>query len=178
MYYTGIHPMTGKNVYVTTDYHEKKLQRALLQFSRPENANLVREALKLAGREDLIGNSPECLVRPAFAGGAGAGQYVKRTNGGKPSKKGKSSYGGGADGTSRNKPKNQRSKSKKSDKFYQPILDSRAPKLSKLERVFGDEARKIRIEAGRMTDASVKKKSTKKPNGAQAQYGKHKNGKK
>jgi hypothetical protein len=48
--------MTGKNVYVTTDYHEKQLQRALLQYSRPENANLVREALKIAGREELIGN--------------------------------------------------------------------------------------------------------------------------
>ena len=69
MYYTGIHPMTGKRVEVTTDYHEKKLQRALLQFSRPENANLVREALRKAGREDLIGNSPECLVRHAFGQG-------------------------------------------------------------------------------------------------------------
>ncbi len=66
MYYTGIHPMTGKPVRVTTDYNEKRLQRALLQYSKPENANLVREALALAGREDLIGNSPECLVRPAF----------------------------------------------------------------------------------------------------------------
>ena len=70
MYYTGIHPMTGKRVYVTTDYHEKQLQRALLQFSRPENANLVREALRRAGREDLIGNTPDCLIRPAFAQGA------------------------------------------------------------------------------------------------------------
>ena len=69
MYYTGINPMTSKKVYVTTDYHEKKLQRALLQFSRPENANLVREALKAAGREDLIGNSPDCLVRHAFGQG-------------------------------------------------------------------------------------------------------------
>ena len=69
MYYTGIHPITGKKAYVTTDYHEKKLQRALLQFSRPENANLVREALKHAGREDLIGNSPSCLVRHAFGQG-------------------------------------------------------------------------------------------------------------
>ncbi len=67
MYYTGINPMTGKEVYVCTDYREKQLQRALLQYSRPENANLVREALKKAGREDLIGNTPECLVRPAFA---------------------------------------------------------------------------------------------------------------
>ncbi len=69
MYYTGINPMTGKSVYVTTDYHEKQLQRALLQFSRPENAGLVREALKKAGREELIGVGKECLVRPAFREG-------------------------------------------------------------------------------------------------------------
>ena len=69
MYYTGINPMTGKKVYVATDYHEKQLQRALLQFSRPENANLVREALRRAGREDLIGNGKECLVRAAFREG-------------------------------------------------------------------------------------------------------------
>ena len=69
MYYTGIHPMTGKRVKVTTDYREKQLQRALLQFSRPENANLVREALTLAGRTDLIGNTPDCLVRHAFGQG-------------------------------------------------------------------------------------------------------------
>lgn len=74
MYYTGIHPMTGKSVYVTTDYREKQLQRALLQYSKPENANLVREALRLAGREDLIGNGPECLVRAAF-GQNGRSEY-------------------------------------------------------------------------------------------------------
>ena len=74
MYYTGIHPMTGKSVYVTTDYREKQLQRALLQYSKPENANLVREALKIAGREDLIGNGPECLVRAAF-GQNSKGEY-------------------------------------------------------------------------------------------------------
>ena len=78
MYYTGIHPMTGKRVYVTTDYREKKLQRALLQYSKPENANLVREALRLAGREDLIGNGPECLVRHAFAQGKSA-RYTPET---------------------------------------------------------------------------------------------------
>ena len=69
MYYTGIHPMTGKPVKVTTDYNEKRLQRALLQYSKPENANLVREALTIAGREDLIGTGPDCLVRPAFGKG-------------------------------------------------------------------------------------------------------------
>ena len=65
MYYTGINPLTGKKVYVADDYHEKQLQRALLQFNRPQNAELVREALVRAGREELIGNAPGCLVRPA-----------------------------------------------------------------------------------------------------------------
>ena len=65
MYYTGINPLDGKSVYVATDYHEKQLQRALLQYNRPENAPLVREALQKAGREDLIGYGAECLVRPA-----------------------------------------------------------------------------------------------------------------
>ncbi len=66
MYYTGMHPITMKKVKVTTDYHEKQMQRALLQFKKPENANLVREALRFAGREDLIGYGEECLIRPAF----------------------------------------------------------------------------------------------------------------
>ncbi len=65
MYATGIHPMTGERIHVSRDYHEKKLQRALLQYGRPENADLVREALKRAGREDLIGTGENCLVRPA-----------------------------------------------------------------------------------------------------------------
>ncbi len=65
MFYTGINPLTMKPVYVATDYHEKQLQRALLQYNRPQNADLVREALTKAGREDLIGYGADCLVRPA-----------------------------------------------------------------------------------------------------------------
>ncbi len=64
MYYTGIDPMTGKSVYIP-DENEKRLQRALLQPMRPQNANLVRAALRKAGREDLIGYGKECLIRPA-----------------------------------------------------------------------------------------------------------------
>ena len=64
MFYTGINPLDMKPVYVATDYHEKQLQRALLQFNRPQNAPLVREALILLGREDLIGYGKDCLVRP------------------------------------------------------------------------------------------------------------------
>ena len=67
MYYTGINPLDGKPVFVATDYHEKQLQRALLQYNRPQNAALVREALRRAGREDLIGFGPDCLVRPEQA---------------------------------------------------------------------------------------------------------------
>ncbi len=64
MYYTGINPLDGKKVYVATDYHEKQLQRALLQWNRPQNYDLVVEALKKCGREDLIGFSADCLVKP------------------------------------------------------------------------------------------------------------------
>ena len=71
MFYTGINPLDMKPVYVATDYREKQLQRALLQFNRPQNAPLVREALTLLGREDLIGYGKECLVRPEAAGGYG-----------------------------------------------------------------------------------------------------------
>ncbi|MGM9636556.1 MAG: YgiQ family radical SAM protein [Eubacteriales bacterium] len=64
MFYTGLDPFTMKKVYVASTYEEKRLQRALLQFNRPENAAFVREALLKAGRPDLIGYGEECLVRP------------------------------------------------------------------------------------------------------------------
>ena len=71
IYYTGIHPMTKKAVYVCRDYKEKQMQRALLQYNKRENYPLVREALRLAGREDLIGNSPDCLIKDYGAKSAG-----------------------------------------------------------------------------------------------------------
>ena len=64
MFATGIDPFTGKKVYVARDPREKRLQRALLQYGKPENAPLVREALIAAHREDLIGTGKDCLVRP------------------------------------------------------------------------------------------------------------------
>ncbi len=64
MYYTGIDPRTGKEVYVPRTPEEKAMQRALLQWFRPENRRLVLKALREAGREDLIGTGPKCLVRP------------------------------------------------------------------------------------------------------------------
>lgn len=67
MYYTEIDPMTMKSVYVPKTFHEKAMQRALLQWKRPDKRKLVIEALKEAGREDLIGFKPECLVRPDYS---------------------------------------------------------------------------------------------------------------
>ena len=64
MYYTGLDPRTMKPVYVPTNPHEKAMQRALIQYRRPENRPLVEEALRLAGRTDLIGYGPKCLIRP------------------------------------------------------------------------------------------------------------------
>lgn len=63
MFYTGLDPYTMEPVYVAKDPHEKALQRALLQYYNPKNAELVREALKKAKRFDLIGNGPKCLVK-------------------------------------------------------------------------------------------------------------------
>ncbi|MDP2792382.1 MAG: YgiQ family radical SAM protein [Rectinemataceae bacterium] len=63
MYWCGTNPLDGQPVYVSRGAHERALQRALLQYNVPANADLVREALTLAGREDLIGTGSRCLVR-------------------------------------------------------------------------------------------------------------------
>jgi len=63
IYYTGIDPITMKEVYVPKTKHEKSMQRALLQYRNPKYYNLVYEALTEAGRNDLIGNGPKCLIR-------------------------------------------------------------------------------------------------------------------
>ncbi len=65
MFYTGLDPYTMQEVYVAKDPHEKAMQRALLQYFNPKNADLVREALKRAGRHDLIGYGDKCLVAPS-----------------------------------------------------------------------------------------------------------------
>ena len=64
MFYTGLDPYTMKEVYVAKDPHEKAMQRALLQYFNPKNADLVREALRKAGRHDLIGYGDKCLIIP------------------------------------------------------------------------------------------------------------------
>ena len=64
MYYTGLDPRDMQPVYVPKNPHEKAMQRALLQYRNPANQDLVREALRLLGREDLIGFGPHALVPP------------------------------------------------------------------------------------------------------------------
>ena len=64
MFYTGLDPRDMKPVYVPKSREEKAMQRALLQFSQPRNYDLVHKALVEAGREDLIGFGPRCLIKP------------------------------------------------------------------------------------------------------------------
>ena len=64
MYYTGLDPKTLEPVYVTTNPHEKAMQRALIQYRNPKNYDLVYEALMKAGRQDLIGFDKKCLIKP------------------------------------------------------------------------------------------------------------------
>ncbi len=69
MYYTGIDPRCGKPVYVCRGPHEKAMQRALIQYRNPNNYELVKEALKKGGREDLIGFDKKCLIKPRKTAG-------------------------------------------------------------------------------------------------------------
>jgi hypothetical protein len=63
MYWTGMDSATGEAVHVARGDRERAMQRALLQFKKPENRELVREALIQAGRRDLIGSGQKCLIR-------------------------------------------------------------------------------------------------------------------
>ena len=108
MYYTGVDPRTMKPIYVAHDPHEKAMQRALIQYRKPENYKLVREALEKAGRQDLIGFDKKCLIKPyppkasEFAGGKGAsrGAGSRSGNGGASrSASGRSGNGGASRGS-------------------------------------------------------------------------------
>lgn len=99
MFYTGLDPRTMKPVYVPKTKEEKAMQRALLQFKKPQNYNLVYDALMKAGREDLIGNGPKCLIQSkeqrylASMRGKAASFRGKSSGKGKSGAKGKSVAG-------------------------------------------------------------------------------------
>lgn len=85
MFYTGVDPRTMEPVYIPRDPHEKAMQRALIQYRKPENYKLVKEALRKAGREDLIGYGAKCLIRPVPPKpGAGGGKKQVGAGTGKP----------------------------------------------------------------------------------------------
>lgn len=93
MYHTGIDPMSGNKIYVAKGLRERRMQKALLLFNKPENYDLVREALEQAGREDLIGDGPDCLIssrRPRQSQSKSAGQRsARQKNGYRPHRKSK-----------------------------------------------------------------------------------------
>ena len=64
MYYTGVNPLTMESVYTPVTFHEKAMQRALIQYKKPENYELVKEALIKGNRKDLIGFDKKCLIAP------------------------------------------------------------------------------------------------------------------
>ncbi len=102
MYYTGVNPETMKPVYVCKNPHEKAMQRALIQYRNPKNYNLVREALKLAGREDLIGFDKKCLIRPRKIAGESTPAQVHRNKNKPQASSPKSSQKSGKKRTIRN----------------------------------------------------------------------------
>ncbi len=102
MYYTGIDPRTMKPVYVPKTYEEKQMQRALLQYRRPENHKLVYMALKLADRLDLVGSGARCLIKDYKKGDAKNGKNTQRKDSISKGKRGVKERGRGTD-KSRNK---------------------------------------------------------------------------
>ena len=79
MYHTGLDPFTKKPVHIAKHLRDRKLQRALLQFFKPENYFEVRKALEQAGRQDLIGDGCDCLI-PAQPPKAALDKRRKRAN--------------------------------------------------------------------------------------------------
>lgn len=85
MFYTELDPYTMKPVYVAKTAEEKQMQRALLQYFKPENRKIIEKALRMTGKTRLIGNSPDCLI-PAPAGFR-TNANLKGKNGHRPSNK-------------------------------------------------------------------------------------------
>ena len=87
MYYTGIDPRNGKKIYVCRNPHEKAMQRALIQYRNPNNYDLVREALKKGGREDLVGFDKKCLIKPRKISNSAHNNCagLRKSNAGNPS---------------------------------------------------------------------------------------------
>lgn len=130
MYYTGIDPTNMKPVYVCKNPHEKAMQRALIQYRNPKNYDLVLEALKSVGREDLIGFDKKCLIRPRKLSNEDKldnrpNSY--RNNSKNNNKSNQKSYGKGS-GFNDNNNRNNGSKKAKSSKNKSTIRNKHAKK--------------------------------------------------
>ncbi|NLO85980.1 MAG: YgiQ family radical SAM protein [Clostridiales bacterium] len=111
MYYTGLDPRDMTPVYVPKTSHEKAMQRALLQFKSPKNFELVREALRLASRDDLIGYNKKCLVPSARDGSSMNRSYQSnssRSSSRRPSQGRQSQQSSHANGYSKSRPSRNR----------------------------------------------------------------------
>lgn len=96
MYYTGLDPFSGEPVYTAKELREKKLQKSLLLYWDPLQHHLARIALRKAGRGELVGMAPGCLIPPEGAGprarpadAPSKGQGGGRSKGGGPGAAGK-----------------------------------------------------------------------------------------
>lgn len=92
MYYTGYDCRTMEKVYVPKNPHEKAMQRALIQYRDPKNYDLVLEALRKAGRTDLIGFDSKCLIKPRKLAGKKAVPEKQTPGGRKKEPKGEKRY--------------------------------------------------------------------------------------
>ncbi len=84
MYYTGLDPLTMEKVYIPNSSEEKKAQRAMLHFNKPENYDIVKSVLIKAGRQDLIGFDQNALIRPERRKGYGTTPKATRDTGKRP----------------------------------------------------------------------------------------------
>lgn len=94
MYYSGIDPETEQSVFTAHNPHDKAMQRALMQYRAPRNRALVLEALQKAGRTDLIGDGPKCLIPKDTYGNRPRAGKPGSVRGGKPSAKPANARGG------------------------------------------------------------------------------------
>jgi uncharacterized radical SAM protein YgiQ len=84
MFYTGVDPLTGEPVYTARDMREKRMMKALIFYWDAQHWPLAREALKKAGRADLIGRHPGALVPPEGAADRVAAEVAQRAGGARP----------------------------------------------------------------------------------------------
>ena len=129
MFYTGLDPITMKPIYVPKTKQEKAMQRALLQYRAPRNYDIVHAALVEAGREDLIGYSPRCLIKPRDArpyGNRTPNTSSRNTSGKNTNNRNAKGKNSSRDNSSRDRRNNERNNNSKNTKTQ----SSRRSKMS------------------------------------------------